>query len=455
MPDLSQLEALVDDFSAVIANDPGALSPTDHEYVPNMHGTGSEDPIALLGRQIRLKTGGQLYYFSGMRGTGKSTELKRLETELNGRSDTRAYIVDALDYIGDTHEIDTLDLLLVVAAAFAQRLSEDDALSESMLKPDGTFKRFGNWLQSEVSIQGATVAGIKVDFQRQQQSIVERIRAFDRERQERVMADCQDFIASMADEVRRLWRVEKVVLMVDSLERLRGVGAKANAMFDRVIKVFYGDEKRLRITGTQIIFSVPPYLPYLTNVQAYVQLFMLASVRVCQSPDVARRQRRASGMDTMEALITKRFSAWEQVLTRGALHRLIFESGGDIRQLLRRLLSSALEKAAFAPERLPLGEADSLVDDVIASQRAGFEDLVVQSEYSLLKSIADHNSLELPSRDDLPVLANFFDLRAVLNYRNGEPWLDLNPLLWPLIDAWTPPAAAAPAAPDAAPVNGA
>jgi hypothetical protein len=31
-------------------------------------------------------------------------------------------------------------------------------------------------------------------------------------------------------------------------------------------------------------------------------------------------------------------------------------------------------------------------------------------------------------------VARFFDIRAVLNYRNGVEWLDINPLLWSAID---------------------
>lgn len=433
---------LVDDFSIVLANDPGPLTPGSSEYVHNLHGTGVEDQVALLERQIRLTQGGQLYYFSGMRGTGKSTELKRLELMLNGRPNTRAYVVDALDYISDTHELDTLDLLLVVAAAFAHRLSQDDALGEDLLVQDSPLLRFSTWLQSDVEIQGATVAGIKVDFKRQQQSIIQRIRAFDLARQERVMAECQSFITDMADAVRQKWKIEKVVLMVDSLERLRGVGSGASQMFERIVKVFYGDERRLRVRDVQVVFSVPPYLPYLTNVKAFVQLFMLASVRVCQPPDAARRQPRPEGLDTLEALVTKRFADWQRVISREALRKLCFHSGGDLRQLLRRLLSSTLEHAAFLPtDRLPLQANDDVIQTVLDAHRVDFEDLVVQVEYPLLKSIAERNALELPERSDLPVLAHFFDLRAVLNYRNGKDWLDINPLLWPLIDAWTPPVA--------------
>jgi len=446
MPPLENAESLLDDFSSVLANDPGPIDASSERYVAGLHGSGAEDVVALLERAIRRTEDGQLYYFSGQRGTGKSTELRRLETALNGLDKTRAYVVDALEYIGDTHPIDTLDLLLVVATAFADRLSEQDALGSTPLGENAPLARFGRWLNSEVEVTGFTLGGVKTEFKRQQQSIVQRIREFDLARQERVMGECQDYISQMAQAVKDRWNVSKVVLMVDSLERLRGIGSGAKEMFDRIVKVFDGDLAKLRIPSVQMVYAVPPYLPYLTNVKSLVQLYMLASVRVCEPPSKVRREPRPIGMFAMESVVAKRFADWQTVLTKGALDKLIFASGGDIRQLLRRFLLDALDQAYFAMDRLPLQADDEIIDTVIAKHRVDFESLVVQDEYPLLAGIAQQNALELRRREDLPVIAHFFDIRAVLNYRNGVEWLDINPLLWPLIDGWQQRATASNAA---------
>ena len=434
---------LLDDFSALLANDPGALSTQSGYYVPNLHGTGAEDVVALLDRAIRRShSDAQLYYFSGQRGTGKSTELRRLEILLNGQPGTRAYIVDALDYIGDTHPIDTLDLLLVIAAAFADRLSQPDALGSDQDPHESPLQRFTHWLGAEVEITGVTLGGVKAEFKKQQQSIVQRLRTFDLSRQERVMAECRQHIGQMAEAVRRRWQAPKIVLMVDSLERLRGIGKEASEMFDRVVKVFDGDMNQLRVPDLHMVYSVPPYLPYLTNIKALVQLFMLASVRVCEPPSKARRAPRATGLDAMRQVVERRCPRWRELLSEPALDRLILTSGGDLRQLLRRLLLDTLDEAAFALERLPLGEDDPILHTVVQRHRVEFESLVVQDEYALLKGIAEQNALDLRHRDELSTVAHFFDVRAVLNYRNGVDWLDLNPLLWDLIARWQPPAVA-------------
>ena len=439
------LDATLDEFASILVNDPGPLQPDNPYYVPNLHGSDAEDVVQALVRTLKRTRGSALYYFSGQRGTGKSTELRRLATLLNGESNCRAYMVDALEYISESHPIELIDLLLVSVIAFADRLKEvtgEEFLTESVAT------RFGQWLKTEVEISSSTVVGVKTDIKKQQKSLIQRIRGFDLARRERFVDECREYMRELSQFVRRRHGVEKVVLIVDSLERLRGIGTDAtNEMFDRVVEVFDGGVDALRLPELQVVYSVPPYLPYLANVKQRVSVSMLASVRVCQPPSLDRRKPRPDGLEIMRAVVDRRFAQWPQVLDRAALDRLMLSSGGDMRQLLRRLLLDVVDQAYYAKERLPLHPDDAIIQTVLEKHRVEFEQMVVQEEYPLLKSIADGNTLDLPKRSDLPVAARFFDIRAVLNYRNGVDWVDLNPLLWKLIDAWSPPPAALPAAP--------
>lgn len=427
-------ESKVDDLAVILQNDPGALDPTDPRCVPGLHGSGPEDVTSSLGRAIRRASGSHLYYFSGQRGTGKSTELRRLAVELNGQPKTKAFIVDVLDYIGESHPIQTVDLLLVTALAFADRLGQSDAFHAD-LRNEPVMERLGQWLKTEVEVAGLTVGGIKAEFRNRQQSILQRLRDFDLDRVERVMADCRGFIRQMAEMVRRRWLVEKVVLLVDSLERLRGVGDAAQAdMFARVVTVFDADREQLRLPELQVVYAVPPYLPYLTNVGQYVSLSMLASVHVCKPPSEGRRQPRPGGLEVMRRVLDRRYPAWQELITPAALDVLALRSGGDLRQLLRRFLLDALDQSYFALDRLPLQPDDPIIGIVLDKHRVEFEGMVTRDEHALLKGIGERNAVDLPERKDWPTVARFFDIRAVLNYRNGVEWLDLNPLLWPLID---------------------
>lgn len=431
-----KLTALLDDFGKVLANDPGPLIPTSPYYVPNLHGTPAEDVIIQLQRACERVDGSARFYFTGLRGTGKSTELRRLKIKLDvGGAQT--FIVDALDYIGDSHELELIDLLLITVLAFADALrdyTKQDLLTESV------GERFRLWLQTDVGFTGFSVGGAKVEFREQQKSIIKRVREFDLARNERFVKECRQFISELADFARGRFQCERIVLIVDSLERLRGIGKAANDMFDRIVRVFDGGADTLLFDRLQIIYAVPPYLPYLSNVKSLVRVFTLASVRVCGPPDKARRQPRVTGLTALRGVVEKRFPRWREILTEDALDHLVFQSGGDLRQLLRRFLIDVLDQAYFALERLPLIAADPIINTVIERHRVEFEELVVRDEYPLLKSIAKRNTIDLKNRDtDLPTAARFFDIRAVLSYRNGVDWVDLNPLLWRLIDNWEPP----------------
>ena len=107
----NHLSQLLNQFAKVLANDPGALDYNSALYVHNLHGRGAEDVVSVLTRTIqRSDDPGQLYYFSGQRGTGKSTELKRLTMLLNAEPGTKAFVVDALEYLADTHPLDTIEI---------------------------------------------------------------------------------------------------------------------------------------------------------------------------------------------------------------------------------------------------------------------------------------------------------------------------------------------------------
>jgi hypothetical protein len=435
MSNLEDRVQVLDRFGTILSNDPGPLSPDLDLYVPNLHGIETDDVIETLARSIRRTQGSAMYYFSGQRGTGKSTELRRLQVMMNGEQGCRVYLFDVLSYIGESHPIQVIDLLLVCAIGFADALKNDAKID--FLKQD-IATRFRNWLETEVEIKGFEAGGITAELKSQQQSVVERIRRWDLGRQERFVGECRKYIEGLAEFVRERMRVQKVVLIIDSLERLRSSGSSATEMFERVVEVFDGGSDWLRLPGTQVVYSVPPYLPYLTNVKQRVALHMLASVRVYEPPAKARRQPRVSGLDLMRRVVEKRFPDWTKVLSSQALDKLVLASGGDLRQLLRRFLLDAIDAAYYAKERLPLAASDKIIAQVIDKHRVEFEQMVVQEEYPLLARIASQNKVELPRRDDWVAAARFFDIRAVLNYRNGSDWVDLNPLLWPLIDAYRP-----------------
>ena len=436
-------------FRAALLETDEALTPDDPRYVPGLHGTAEEDVISALLDEIltRPALGSHLFYFTGQRGTGKSTELRRLEQSLKAEN-TEVIRFDSLDFITETEPVSVESVLLLVTAGLATWA--DEHYKQDFLIA-GAWTRFAAWLQTDVELTEVSAHGLKLKLKEQQVSVAEKIRMLSTplEWTKKVQA----FAEEIVEFVRQRGKRQRVVVIVDSLERLRGVsGADQDAMFNHVVTTFAGDFDRLRLPGASVVYSVPPYLALLSDVRNFVTCHALASVRVygkpfeAGKPTAGRRQPRAEGLQKMRGLIERRYLQWAQVLAPEALNQLALASGGDLRHFMQRLVSGVVGQAQFALARLPLQANDPIIQRVLDENRGETERLTVRSEWPLLADIAKrHNAFAADRGDSLRTLARLFDTRVILNYRNGAEWFDVHPLLWPLLDSLdepTQPAAA-------------
>jgi hypothetical protein len=427
------------EFRAALVEMETALAPTDARYVPGLHGSREEDVISALSEEILTRTplDSHLFYFTGQRGTGKSTELRRLETILLGEC-SQVIRFDSLDFITETEKVTVETLLLLVTAGIAAWA--DEHYRQDFLTAKA-WARFAKWLQTDIELTEVSAQGLKIKLKEQQASVAQKILQLSTPRE--WTKKVQDFAGDIVQFIRERTGRERVVVIVDSLERLRGVsGADQDAMFQHVISTFAGDFDRLRISSASVVYSVPPYLALMADVRNFVTCHALASVRVFAKPMLhgnpteQRRKARPEGLAKMRDLIERRYARWVDVLDEAALNKLIACSGGDLRHFMQRLVSGVVGQAQFALDRLPLKESDDIIARVIDENRGETERLTVKSEWPLLADIArSHNAIAADRGDSLRTLARLFDTRVILNYRNGAEWFDIHPLLWPLIDA--------------------
>ncbi len=410
------------------------LETDDELYVPNVHGSDGDDVVRILATDIEDTAGSGLFYFTGQRGTGKSTELRRLRTSLNA-ANMRCVLFDSLDYLNDSKPIDVEILMLAVAAGFADWAGKE--YPDLAANSEGPLTRFLNWLNTDVEVNSIPipVVGLSVRIKAQQESIANKIATIgDRQR---FMASLSGHISQMAEAVRAREN-RNVVIVVDSLENLRGnpLAADGGGMFAAVARVFGEQMDALSVAGVHMVYSVPPYLCLLENVKARVRWYALASVRVCDVPiGPARRQPRRAGLDALTAVMNKRCPQWAQVLTPAALDRMAMLSGGDLRQFILQLMVEVFTRAEYtSSDDLPLKADSDLLTNVAASFTNEMLQLTVRNEWPLLKTVAESNRAIVGERGQLSVLAHLLDTKVILNYRNGVDWYDIHPALWDEID---------------------
>ena len=128
-------------------------------------------------------------------------------------------------------------------------------------------------------------------------------------------------------------------------------------------------------------------------------------------------------LDLLARLISER-GDWTKLLgpdARPTLDELSLLSGGHLRDFLR-LFAEIILRA----ERLPVPH--SVVTAAIQQARSEFLP-ISDDDASWLDRIASSHTTALRNNDRLHDLARYFDSHLALNYRNGEEWYDVHPLV--------------------------
>ncbi len=396
------------------------------------------DAVSQLASDIDFSEGGGVCLFTGQRGTGKSTELQRLQAVL-GEMGMVCFYADMSEYMLLTKPVEISDFLVSLAGALSEAVS-----SRYQGKTPGGrsyWERFRDFLQTrvevdEIAFNVAEVVDIKAALKVDptfKQLVQERSRGH----VTTLIADAREFVKDAVQMVRHEEGdpAKKVVFILDSVERIRGVGTEDMSVYDSVRNLFFGYAEALRIPFLHMVYTVPPYLPVLAaaagSLMGGATTGRLVSTHIFKD---CSREVDAAGLAVMHEVVSARYKGWTKVFTSEALNRLAISSGGDLREFFR-LLRLCLT-AVRDDSQLPL--AGGAVAHAENAARADM--LPIPADHlSWLKDITDSHDCRLPTDAKLPVLSQFLDNRLVLNYRNGKEWYDIHPLLREVVDAHVRP----------------
>jgi hypothetical protein len=215
----------------------------------------------------------------------------------------------------------------------------------------------------------------------------------------------------------------EVVLLVDSLEHIRGSYLNAQQVQESVEMLFANHADKLNLPNLHAIYIVPPYLK--VRVPNLGMLYGVGAVQIF--PAIKIRTDGGAihqlGVGAIKKIVERR-GDWRKLLGEDAqIERLIHMSGGNLRDLLR-LLSEVIRRAS--PTALPVGEA--LVEAAVNQMRTEFLP-IADADAVWLARIAETHEASFEAMDRLPDLTRFFDTHLVLCYRDGPEWYDVHPLI--------------------------
>jgi hypothetical protein len=402
------------------------LEPDDPRYV-ELYGRGNlvhEDPVRLLHANIDLAASNQgVQLLSGFRGAGKSTELRRLALRL----EEDGYIVlmfDIEDYIDPTIPLDISDFLMTVAGAF------DDLVAERELVADrpgqSIWDRLAGFLKTRPELEEISASvlgvGLKVGLkndptfrQRLHERALGHIAALDKE--------VGDYLTSMVEAIRAENECQGIVLLVDSIEHVRGALVNTEEVQASLERLFSDHARRLHLPAMHVIYTVPPWLkvrvPAVSNLYSPGGLQMLYALKISEHGDATEPIDKA--LDALTDLVAAR-GDWQRLLGGAeVLRNLVLQSGGHLRDLLRMLREVLIRAEDFPVD-------DETVKDAIAQARRDYLP-IADDNATWLDRIAQTGEPSLPDDSRLAKLASFLDTHLVLCYRNDGEWYDVHPLV--------------------------
>jgi|APTNR8051073442_1049403.scaffolds.fasta_scaffold12009_2 hypothetical protein len=403
-------------------------------YIEQIHGNGQNDPVQQLADQIDFAASAGSYLFTGNRGTGKTTELLRLAKILDSYR-CEVFYADLSEYLNLTQRIEVSDFLIAVLGALSEKVH---GRFGEKVAGRGYFERIRDFLYSEVSFTEVKFGAGGVDLKAalsQNPTFKETLQQKTRGHIETLVKQAREFVLEVVDQVRRACNDpdRKVVLIIDSVERLRGVGdAKdVHEVFKSAETLFSAHAEKLRFTGLNIVYTVPPYLQALAgslgSYYAGGRVYSLPSVHIyegCPVDGAAPKVDNNDGPQKMLDVVEARYPDWRDFFNEIQLRDLAQAAGGDLRDFFR-MLRLAITRAPGL-DQLPLN--DTVLADAKAAVRNDMLPIAAD-DLDWLERVALTHKAALESLDNLPDFARLQQSKYLLHYRNGEDWWDIHPLL--------------------------
>ncbi len=419
-------------------NDDHAKKPLeagDSRYIPILSEQSGKDPIQKIHLRILMTESQSVNLLTGYRGNGKSTELRRLKALLE-QAGCAVILLDMNDYIVQTKPIEISDFILSLMAALSEAVQQKHDLDPIRRN---YWERLADFLQTEVQLKDLKIdlktlgAGAQLgaslhrdhDFKQQIQHQL-------RGHTKGLVQDARTFVADIVSTFRTQNPDQKVVLLVDSLEQIRGVGNTHDSqqVLQSVTELFSGQASSLAFPLIHIVYTIPPYLSALApNLGS-----SLGGHPLISWPNVHVRDRTGipdpAGLEVMTNMISQRYPDWQRLISVEQLHQLAMAAGGDIRDYFLLISESMIILIMKKNHTL---EADDLL--YVANQLRNGMLPIARDDKQWLARIHASKDPELDNIDALSSLARFIDGNLIMNYQNGAPWYDIHPLLEEIIQA--------------------
>lgn len=402
------------------------LSPGDSRNVDiDYRGVRGTNWTNKLARQVELSKTPVCQLFTGLRGTGKSTELRRLAERLSDpeRKNLLPVLIDADDVLDLTVEIDVSDVLSLVLLHTERAVLVAEGGAAAAALKDGPLRRLWTWLsQTDLEIGkislaagSAVKAGVELNLktnptlrQRVRESVAKHLATF--------VKFARDELVELESRARKAGRAG-IVVIFDSLEKLRGTSLSWKPVLESAERIFSSGAPYLQLP-VHALYTIPPALARrMSDPVSFLPMIKIRDPEGKLHPE---------GIEVITDLVKKRIDdpslaeLFGDRALRDRIRAIALWSGGYPREIVR-LLQSLLELETF-----PVS-AKALEQEL---QRAGntYRSIVYDSGAISWLATVNRTKRLITSNDQEREAADMFlQNNVILRYLNDDEWVDVHP----------------------------
>jgi hypothetical protein len=131
-------------------------------------------------------------------------------------------------------------------------------------------------------------------------------------------------------------------------------------------------------------------------------------------------------------VVERRFPGWPDFFSEKDLRQLVRDTGGDLRELFLLLREVLNLVDPDCDAHFPVPEEAIHQAEKLRRNQFG---IIPASDMQWLKRVVATHEHGLQSETDLGTFARLLDGKLLFQYRNGDNWYDVHPLLWPQVEA--------------------
>lgn len=421
-------------FNAFDPQNEKLINQESDEYIEIF--TEDSNPITEMREAITFGEPGRCQFFSGSRGSGKTTQLARLSRML--KNDRYTVInINALEYFNPSEPIEPGDLLIVLAAALSEAVAPILGTDPSRV---GYLSRLWDYLRLtkaqidalDISAKyGPLEAGFKMQF-RTTDSFRAKVRELVATRTDDLKKATDLYFQNIADQLATLQPGRAgFVLILDQFEQIRGTLTNASEVIESLLRLFTHHRDLLPMPGWHIIYTVPPWLnlayPGSVDIACFLPCIKLWKNTLLGQPrelypdgwqklrEIIERRAKADNLDTL-------FGPTDQKGKRPIVEEMIQYSGGHLRDLF-----AIVSRCILSARQLPVKEehVKTAVANLAASMALSEADSLILRE--VLRTRADCRPDRKP--ETTMEYAILLDGHLILEFRNGKAWFDVHPAI--------------------------